>query len=59
MTLKYNELQDLVLPKVSIDEFSPKTGDNNDVIVLGFYVKDKHMPLFIIKNLFLRYLPNR
>ena len=33
MTLKYNELQDLVLPKVSIDEFSPKTGDNNDVIV--------------------------
>lgn len=41
MTLKYNELQDLVLPKVSIDEFSPKTGDNNDVIVLGFYVKDK------------------
>ena len=41
MTLKYNELQDLVLPKLSIDEFSPKTGDNNDVIVLGFYVKDK------------------
>jgi len=39
--LKYNELQDLVLPRVSIDEFSPKTGDNNDVIVLGFYVKDK------------------
>lgn len=41
MTLKYNELQDLVLPKLSIDEFSPKTGANNDVIVLGFYVKDK------------------
>ena len=41
MTLKYNELQDLVLPKLSIDEFAPKTGDNNDVIVLGFYVKDK------------------
>ena len=41
MTLKYNELQDLVLPKLSIDEFSPKTGDNKDVMVLGFYVKDK------------------
>ena len=41
MTLKYNELQDLVLPKVSIDEFAPKTGANNEVIVLGFYVKDK------------------
>jgi hypothetical protein len=41
MTLKYNELQDLVLPKVSIDEFAPKTGNNDEVIVLGFYVKDK------------------
>lgn len=41
MTLKFNELQDLVLPKISIDEFSPKTGSNKDVIVLGFYVKDR------------------
>lgn len=41
MTLMYNDLQDLVLPKLSIDEFSPKTGNNQDVIVLGFYVKDQ------------------
>ena len=26
--------------KVSLDEFAPKTGDNKDVIVLGFYVDD-------------------
>ena len=41
MTLKFNELQDLVLPEISIDEFAPKTGNNKDVIVVGFYVKDK------------------
>ena len=36
--MKHGELIDLVIPKVSLDEFSPKTGENKDVIVLGFYV---------------------
>tara|TARA_Y100001937_G_scaffold57517_2_gene78851 strand:+ start:662 stop:1417 length:756 start_codon:yes stop_codon:yes gene_type:complete len=38
--MKHGELIDLVIPKVSLDEFSPKTGENKDVIVLGFYVDD-------------------
>jgi hypothetical protein len=38
--MKHQDLVDLVIPKISLDEFSPKTGDNKDVIVLGFYVDD-------------------
>ena len=38
--MKHGELIDLVIPKVSLDEFSPKTGENKDVIVLGFCVDD-------------------
>lgn len=38
--MKHLDLVDLVIPKISLDEFSPKTGDNKDVIVVGFYVDD-------------------
>ncbi len=38
--MKHEDLVDLVIPKISLDEFSPKTGENKDVIVLGFYVDD-------------------
>lgn len=38
--MQHEELVDLVIPKISLDEFSPKTGENKDVIVLGFYVND-------------------
>ena len=38
--MKHEDLVDLVIPKVSLDEFAPKTGDNKDVIVIGFYVDD-------------------
>ena len=34
--MKHHDIVDLVIPKVSLDEFAPKTGDNKDVIVLGF-----------------------
>ncbi len=38
--MKHHDLVDLVVPKISLDEFSPKTGENKDVIVVGFYVDD-------------------
>ena len=40
MGLRYGDLKDTVLSKISIDEFEPKTGDAKDVMVLGFYVTE-------------------
>jgi len=39
--VEYGDLQTLVDPTVSIAEFKPKTGTEEDVIVVGFYVKDE------------------
>ena len=36
----HNDLKSLVSNKISIAEFVPKTGNEEDVIVLAFYVKD-------------------
>ena len=36
----FNDLSSLIRPRVSIAEFVPKTGNEEDVIVLAFYVKD-------------------
>ena len=38
--LTHGDLENLVLPKLSIAECEPKTGNEEDVIVIGFYVKD-------------------
>jgi len=38
MSLREGDLKDTVLSKISIDEFDPKTGDAENVMVLGFYV---------------------
>ena len=40
MPLKEGDLKDVVLKKLSIDEFEPKTGDAKDVLVLGFQVTE-------------------
>jgi hypothetical protein len=40
MSLREGDLKDTVLSKVSIDEFEPKTGSAEDVMVLGFYVSE-------------------
>ena len=37
MALEHGDLRDTVLSKISIDEFEPKTGDVQDVLVFGFY----------------------
>jgi len=41
MPLKPNDLRYTVLKKISFDEFEPKTGDERDVAVLGFYVSQE------------------
>jgi len=39
--VEYGDLESLVDTTVSIGEFKPKTGTEEDVIVIGFYVKDE------------------
>lgn len=41
MSLKNGDLKGTVLDKVSIDEFEPKAGDTQDVIVVAFYLTDE------------------
>jgi hypothetical protein len=41
MSLKNGDLAGTILPKVSIDEFEPKAGDDADVIVVAFYLEDQ------------------
>lgn len=38
MSLKENDLNGVLLPKISIDEFEPKTGEKENISVIGFYV---------------------
>lgn len=39
--VEYGDLQSLISSNVSVAEFEPKTGDTNDVVVVGFYCKDE------------------
>ncbi|MHA1289396.1 MAG: hypothetical protein ACTSPB_18565, partial [Candidatus Thorarchaeota archaeon] len=41
MGLRHLELKDMVLPLISIDEFEPKSGTNEEVIVVTFFCKDE------------------
>jgi hypothetical protein len=43
MSLKEGDLKDVVLKKLSIDEFEPKTGSAKDVLVLGFRVTENEV----------------
>ena len=43
MGLKYGDLKDTVLSKISIDEFEPKTGESRDVVVLGLRVIENNV----------------
>jgi hypothetical protein len=42
MSLHKNDLRYTVLKKLSIDEFEPKTGDSEDVLVLGFFTREQN-----------------
>lgn len=39
--VEYGDLASLITTRVSIAEFEPKTGTNNDVVVIGFFCKDE------------------
>lgn len=39
--LKYKDLEGLMKPTIHVDEFSSKMGDDADIIVLSFFVRDK------------------
>lgn len=41
MSLKNGDLSGTILPDVSVDEFEPKAGSEQDVIVVAFYLKDE------------------
>ncbi len=41
MSLKNGDLEGTVLPTVSIDEFEPKAGEVEEVIVIAFYLTDQ------------------
>lgn len=38
--MEYKALEGLVKPMISIDEFTSKMGDDADIIVISFYVRD-------------------
>jgi hypothetical protein len=39
--VEFGDLQSLVSSDVSVAEFEPKTGTENDVVVIGFFCKDE------------------
>ena len=38
MTVKYGEMEDLVTPTISIDQYKPKIGEANETVVVAFEV---------------------
>jgi len=41
MGLRFEELKGMLLPLISVDEFEPKTGTTEEVIVIAFFCKDE------------------
>lgn len=41
MGLRFEELKGMILPLISVDEFEPKTGSVEEVIVIAFFCKDE------------------
>lgn len=39
--LNHKDLKDVLLPNISFDEFEPKTGEKENVAVVGFYVTEQ------------------
>lgn len=39
--VEHGDLQSLISSNVSVAEFEPKTGTENDVVVIGFFCKDE------------------
>jgi hypothetical protein len=41
MSLKHKDLEHCVFPEISVDEYEPKTGENEEVIVIALYVTEE------------------
>lgn len=41
MSLREHDLKGVVLPKISVDEFEPKTGEKEEVSVIGLFVSEE------------------
>ena len=39
-SLGFRDLEDLIKPTIHVDEFSSKMGDDDDIIVISFFVRD-------------------
>jgi hypothetical protein len=39
--LEYQDLKGMLKPRVHVDEFAAKMGDDDDVVVISFFVRDK------------------
>lgn len=39
--VEYGDLKSLITTNISVAEFEPKTGTDDDVVVLGFYADDE------------------
>lgn len=55
-SLRFEDLLGVVLPKITVDEFEPKTGEKEDVAVIGFFVTEQSagddLANFILKSKF-------
>lgn len=40
-SIKHNDLRDLIVPLVSIDQYKSKLGEDQNVVVVAFKIKDK------------------
>jgi hypothetical protein len=50
MTVKYGEMENLVSPTISVDEYKPKIGEANETVVVAFEV-DYEQPARDLSNL--------
>ena len=41
MTLEYKDLKGMMKPEIHVDEFESKMGEDEDVIVISFFVRDQ------------------
>ena len=41
MTLEYKDLKGMIKPEIHVDEFESKMGEDEDVIVISFFVRDQ------------------
>ena len=56
--LKHGDLKGVVVERISVDEFEPKTGEKEDIAVIGFYVTEQaagdDLARFIAKSVHIR-----